>query len=327
MLLALVGIIVLIKYTEKNLLQTIEKEHIVCIQPGASTKSIIRTFNEINLFEPDWLFELYLTYIAKNESKYVNAGCHRIPKNITQLDLVNGLCNGKFVAQRKITIPEGLTYKEIAKRIAKQTTIAERDILNLCQNSEYLNQHGIENNNIDGYLLPDTYNFNFQVSAKEVLDRLIKEGKKIITSENINQAKTLGMSMYEIVILASIVEAETPVASEYASVAGVYHTRLRIGMALQADPTVQYALGSKAKLKKEWMNVNSPYNTYRYRGLPPTPINNPGKAAILATLNPEKHEFLYFVAIGDGSNKHNFAVDFEGHQKNIATYRKNRKNK
>lgn len=131
------------------------------------------------------------------------------------------------------------------------------------------------------------------------------------------------MSRHQVVTLASIVEAETPVLEERPRVAGVYINRLEKGMLLQADPTVQYALNKFSRLTYSDLNYDSPYNTYRYAGLPPSPINSPSKSSIDAVLNYEKHNFIYFVAKGDGSGLHNFARTYEEHLKNVSLYRKN----
>ncbi len=324
----LIGSMIGKSYIEKQLASPVESEHIICIQKGLSTRGIVKLLNEANLMNPEWFYENYLKYIARSEKKFINAGCHHIPKGITKLDMINGLCSSKFVAQKQITFPEGLTYEEIAEIVDKKSNVSKSDFIKLCENKEFLKTRGVDAKNINGFLLPDTYKFDYDISAETIINRLLSAGKQLHSKENIAKANSMGMTMYEILILASIVEAETPVAEEYAKVAGVYHNRLRIGMALQADPTVQYALGNKKKLRREDMDINSPYNTYVYAGLPPTPINNPGKGAIIATLNPAKHDYLYFVAIGDGSGRHNFSVDFKGHQKNIAKYKKNRiKNK
>ena len=151
--------------------------------------------------------------------------------------------------------------------------------------------------NLEGYLLPETYQFERNVNVKQIINKLLNEGEKIWNSDNKDKVLSMGYSQYEILTLASIIEAETPNKIEYKKISGVYHNRLKIGMLLQADPTVQYALGSKKKLRRIDLDFNNPYNTYVYAGLPPGPINNPGKGAILAALNPEKHNFLYFVAI------------------------------
>lgn len=310
---------------KKQLAMPVDAEQIICIQKGLSTRSIVKLMNEADLMKPAWLYEYYVKYLSHSEGKYLNAGCHHIPKGISHLELVDGLCSGKFTAQRQLTFPEGLSYKEISEIASERTNIPYSKFIALCENQQYLKSRGVDAKNAEGYLLPETYKFDFNITAEMIIDRLISASQEIWTQENINKAKAMGLTKHQILTLASIIEAETPVADEYPRVAGAYHNRLRIGMALQADPTVQYALGSKAKLMKEDMTIDSPYNTYVYAGLPPGPINNPGKKAILATLNPEKHDYLYFVAVGDGSGLHNFATDFDGHQKNINTYRKNRR--
>lgn len=319
------AIFVLKEYAEKKLSVLTEKQVMVCIEKGAATANIIRDMNKHGLMEPPVLFEYYLKYLRKTENKFLQAGCHEIPAGISQIELIEGLSSGKFIAQKSITFPEGLSYKEICTVAAQKTGIPREEFIALCESPGYREARGIRAGSIEGYLLPETYSFNFRVSAEEILNRLINEGMNFWSEEKEAAAAALGMTKHEVLTLASIVEAETPVADEYRRVAGVYHNRLRIGMALQADPTVQYALGSKARLLREDMDIKHPYNTYVYPGLPPGPINNPGKGAIEATLNPEEHDLLYFVAVGDGSGRHNFSKNFEGHQANIRIYRQNRR--
>jgi len=152
----------------------------------------------------------------------------------------------------------------------------------------------------------------------------LKHHQDIWTTENEEKLKNSGLSKLELLTIASIVQAETPLESELETVAGLYLNRVKIGMMLQADPTVQFALGDKKRLLYKDLEYDSPYNTYKYAGIPPGPINNPGKAAILATLNPEKHNYLYMVAFGDGSGSHYFAKTVREHNNNVIKYKKAR---
>jgi UPF0755 protein len=147
--------------------------------------------------------------------------------------------------------------------------------------------------------------------------------KRFYTDSLPERQNYLEVSQLDILTLASIVEAEANVDNERPIIAGVYWNRLRKRMRLEADPTVQYALGEEKRLRFKDLNINSPYNTYRHRGLPPGPINNPGKSSIIATLYPDQHGYLYFVATGTGG--HYFAKSYKDHQKNIRQYQRTRR--
>jgi UPF0755 protein len=172
--------------------------------------------------------------------------------------------------------------------------------------------------------LPNTYELYWNTSADELLERLNKEYKKFWTQERINKAEALNFTPVQVSVLASIVEAETKKNDEKPRVAGVYINRLNTNMPLQADPTLVFALRNFAlkRVLKVHMEVDSPYNTYRYTGLPPGPINLPSLSAIDAVLNSEKHNYLYFSAREDFSGYHNFAENFNDHLKNARLYQK-----
>jgi UPF0755 protein len=172
-------------------------------------------------------------------------------------------------------------------------------------------------------LFPDTYEVSFGTgkNEKEIVRTMFNEFRKRITPEMNDEMKNKKITLTELITLASIVEAETRFEPEKETIAGVYYNRLKKGMRLEADPTVQYALpdGPKKRLMFSDLKFKSPYNTYLNRGLPPGPINNPGMSSILAALNPENHNYLYFAARGDGS--HRFAETFGEHKKNAELYR------
>jgi UPF0755 protein len=175
-------------------------------------------------------------------------------------------------------------------------------------------------------LFPDTYNFYYNVTAGQVCDKLLKQFDKVWNDIVSKHKKDLNLNKHQILTLASIIEAETPVAKERPIVAGLYINRLRIGMKLDADPTVRYALKNKKKrLTYRDLKVNSPYNTYVHKGLPPGPICSPGKTAIEAVFNHKKHNYLYFVAKGDGSREHYFTGSYNQHLNNRRRYKYNKK--
>jgi UPF0755 protein len=171
---------------------------------------------------------------------------------------------------------------------------------------------------LEGYLFPDTYEFPKNVTAEQIIDRMLKRFDNVFTDDMKQRAEAINMSTDQIVTLASIIEKEARVPEERPVIAAVYYNRLKKKMLLQADATVQYALGQwKDKVLYEDLKVDSPYNTYKYQGLPIGPISNPGKASLEAAVSPEKVDYLFYVAKSDGSGAHTFTVTYDQFLKEI----------
>ena len=179
--------------------------------------------------------------------------------------------------------------------------------------------------NVEGYLFPDTYTFGSNATAADVVDLMLANFDSRFTPEMRQQAAALGRSIHEVVTVASIVEREAKVPEERPEIAAVYYNRLAQDMILNADPTVQYAVGTPDdwwpnQLTNEQLAVDSPYNTYAVQGLPPGPISNPGLASLQAALQPAQVDYLYFVATNDEAGSHVFTNNYDEHQQNICTY-------
>ena len=301
---------------------TSEEEIIVTFQKNASVSLIVNTLNKENLLKPGWMFKLYLKLYSSALQEKVYPGTYKFSKSNTNLDIVRAIFSGKQRFIVKITYPEGITINDFASITARNLDLDSTEFLNICKDPEILKEYNIKANSAEGYLMPETYNFFWKTPAKEVIIKLLDQHRS--TWESIqNKSNLKNYSKHEILTLASIVEAETPVKAERPLIAGVYLNRLRIGMKLEADPTVHYALKGKKRITFKDLEVNSPYNTYQVKGLPPGPINCPGRVSMEAALNPIKTDFLYFVAVGDGSGRHNFAKNFSQHQVNKTKYKKN----
>jgi UPF0755 protein len=173
---------------------------------------------------------------------------------------------------------------------------------------------------LEGFLFPDTYFFRPDASAAEIVDTLLTLFEQRAGGELANAAKARNMTVYDLVKLASIVEREARDRKESATIAGVYQNRLDIGMKLDADPTIQYALGDWRELTLDDLKLDSPYNTYLNAGLPPTPIASPGQSALDGAAHPEKHDYLYFVAKNDGTGDHAFAKTLDEQEANRVKY-------
>lgn len=283
------------------------------IEKGSGARGIASQLKAKNLISNELVF--LATLKLKGQSATLKAGEYEIPPHATIADIQNQLIEGRVV-QRKFTIPEGRTSFEIV------------GILNA---TEGLSGE-IKNIPTEGTLLPDTYHFTLDEPRIEKINQMQQAMNDVKTELWESRQKDLPFTTWEeAVTLASIVEKETGVAHERKTIAGVFINRLRQGIALQSDPTVIYAitkgahknegkgpLGRRLLLKD--LQINSPYNTYKNAGLPPGPIANPGKDAIEAVLNPEKNDFIYFVA--DGTGGHVFAKTLAEHNKNVAEWRK-----
>ena len=205
---------------------------------------------------------------------------------------------------RRLTIPEGYTVAEIAGVVEHTLGIPRDSLLALSRDTVLVRRYALKGApSLEGFLFPDTYFIESGATAGHVVRVLTQQFHRVFTPAMVRRAEQLGMTPLEAITLASVVEKEAAVASERAVIAQVFHKRLQMGMGLESDPTVKYAMGSgPVNLSLRDIKLDSPYNTYRYRGLPPGPICNPGKAALEAALYPADTDFLYFVANWDGTH-------------------------
>lgn len=241
-------------------------------------------------------------------------------------EILDILTNPSYFQTTRIRILEGLTIKQIAKVAEDRFNIPQKEFITETQNKKYIKELGLEGKikNLEGFLFPDTYIVDINTDAKDLVKILFDEFKKQVL-QNSGMMQKMGAdntNILSVVTLASIIEAETHLKDELEIISGVYHNRLKKNMRLEADPTIQYALpdGPKERLLYEDLKINSPYNTYKITGLPPGPINNPGLDEIKAALNPAKHNYIFFVATGEGG--HNFSETYDQHLKAIKEYRK-----
>lgn len=300
----------------------INKNVVITINKGYSVSKIFDELNNHGYLNPKELY-LIISRMIIPKNKTINQGTIIIPPNTSNYKVFLGLYSGEFVYKKKITMPEGMTIAQYASIFKKTLDIDSVKFVQLANSPQITQKYNIPASTIEGYLFPNTYFIDYGKSEEEIIDFLFKQFEKVWETSYFGKTTPLEMSRHQVVTLASIVEAETPVLEERPRVAGVYINRLEKGMLLQADPTVQYALNKFSRLTYSDLNYDSPYNTYRYAGLPPSPINSPSKSSIDAVLNYEKHNFIYFVAKGDGSGLHNFARTYEEHLKNVSLYRNN----
>ena len=253
----------------------------------------------------------------------VKPGLYTIEPKMNNLQLVRMLRSGQQTPVR-VTFNTVRTQEDLAEKISANLEVSKEQFLELLQDSVYIRKFGFEEETVMSLFIPNTYEFWWNTSAEELFERMHKEYQSFWTEARSQKAHALGLSKEEVSTLASIVQAESQKSDERPRIAGVYLNRLRIGMPLQADPTLVFAAGdfSIKRLTAKQMAIDSPYNTYKYAGLPPGPINLPDINSLDAVLNFEKHNYLYFCAKEDFSGYHSFAVGYEEHLSNARRYQR-----
>ena len=253
--------------------------------------------------------------------KNIKAARFHIPNDISYLDLLDLFIHGPADYLRSIRINDGQTLKWLGAKVKRDLSIDSALFVNLASNKDFIKSLGLNLPTLEGYLFSKRYKIYEKSSPEEAIKIFYKGFHEFFNDSLKERAREIGFTVHQVLTLASIVKGETNFVDEMPRIAGVYHNRLRIGMPLQADPTIQYLLpGGWRRLTYKDLRMESPYNTYRYKGLPPGPINNPGANAIIAVLYPEKNNYLYFVSNGNGSHK--FSKTYSEHLKNVAQYRK-----
>jgi len=262
----------------------------------------------------------------KGYLKNIKAGRYRIAKGMNNNELINSLRSGNLPV--KVSFNNQETIQDLAGRIASQIEADSISLLAVFKDSEFLNSNGFNESNELSPYIPNSYEFFWNTSAQSFRDRMLKEYKRFWTDARKAKAKALGLTPNEVITLASIVHKETAKVDERPRVAGVYLNRIRKRMLLQADPTVIYAIKKetgnfdtiiKRVLYKD-LELDSPYNTYKYAGLPPGPIAMPDITAIDAVLNAENHTYYYFVANVEKFGYHMFAENLSQHNRNKEQY-------
>jgi len=297
------------------------------VEPGETAGDIALRLKRLGLITDAELFR-QLAHYEKADSK-LEAGRYELRANMTMEEIIETLQHGRL-EEIAVTVPEGWRAEQIAEMLAEKVGVDDDEFLTLVQGRhfdyEFLQDRPPEAT-LEGFLFPDTYLLPVHPTALDIIERMLANFDQRFTAEMRQMAEEQEMSVYQVVTLASIVEREAVVAEERPVIAGVFLNRLEEGMNLDSCPTVQYALGYQEDTGQWWKTpltlgeldrVNSPYNTYLHRGLPPGPICNPGLAAIQAVLQPVETDYLYFLAKGDGS--HAFAKTFEEHLQNQQKY-------
>lgn len=286
-------------------------ETVVVINRGAGSGTVAARLAEAGVICHPWLFRIAAR--LQGLDKHLKAGEYQFFPGVSMAQVLAQMARGE-VLYRRLTLPEGLTTVQM---------------LDIIRDNEYLSGE-ISLSPEEGTLLPETYSFLRGDSRDSIIRHAEDAMRKVLdeawgSRDGLVPVKNAG----ELLILASIIEKETGVPEERGLVASVFVNRLRKGMRLQTDPTVIYALtGGRAELgralTRKDLELDNPYNTYKYYGLPPAPICNPGKASLHAAAHPELTDYLYFVASGNGG--HNFAASLDQHNRNVSSWKRRRKN-
>jgi len=296
-----------------------EPEQFVEIPPGSGTAAIARRLADAGVVTDVNTFRLALW--VTGQGRRLQAGEYRFDHPLSARQVAEKIGRGE-VYVHPITFREGLTIKQMAELYESRGFGPAKDFVEAAKNVALVQAIDPAAKDLEGYLFPDTYALPRRATADQLVARMVASFTKALTPDLIEKATANGQSVRQLVTLASIVEKETGKAEERPMVAAVYANRLKIGMGLQCDPTVIYALERAGRfngnLTREDLQFDSPYNTYRYAGLPPGPIAAPGRASLEAAADPAPVPYLYFVSRNDGS--HAFASTLDEHNRNVQQY-------
>jgi UPF0755 protein len=263
----------------------------------------------------DWLAR------KKNYPNHVNPGRYRLRDKMNNNRLINMLRSGRQEPVR-LVFNNIRVLERLAGVVSRQIEADSASISDLLKDEEFLASLGLSRESVTGIFLPNTYEVYWNTSAEQFIRRMLREYERFWDRERRARAESIGLSPPEVMTLASIVDEETMIDDEKPVIAGVYMNRLNRGIRLQADPTVKFANGdmNMQRVLKVHLEKDSPYNTYRYAGLPPGPIRVPSVSAVEAVLNYQRHDYLYFCARDDFSGYHVFARTLDQHNKNARSY-------
>jgi UPF0755 protein len=295
-----------------------QAEQYVDVPPGLSSSAIGQRLVDAGVVESTTVFRAALRLSARGSLK---AGEYRFDRPMTALEVIDMVARGDAFA-RRITFPEGLTMREMAASYEARGFGPARDFLEAAGDQSLIDDLDPQATDLEGYLFPDTYALPRRTAASRLIAQMVNRFRASYTDDIRRRAEARQLTTRQVVTLAALIEKETGAGDERPLVAAVYTNRLKIGMGLQADPTVVYALQKAGRydgnIRREDLSIDSPYNTYKYSGLPPGPIASPGKASLEAAVSPADVPYLYFVSRNDGT--HAFAATLDEHNANVRKF-------
>lgn len=304
-----------------------KKEILVEIPNGSTLTDVADILEQNQLIKNKVLFKV-IEKVKPNKNG-VKAGTYLLSQSYSNSEILDILTDGKTHNDgTKVTIPEGLTHKEVIKILTENNLGNAKEYEELINNpkefySDFSFLKASDIKNLEGFLYPDTYYFDKESTEKEILSAMLKRFEQVYTDKFKEKQKEMDLTLQQVVNLASIIEKEAVLDEDRAMIASVFYNRLKIGMPIQSDATLQYAFDErKERVMYADLKIDSPYNSYLNKGLPPTPICSPGVKSIEAALYPAHTDYLYFVATVDGKN--NYSKTYKEHLKHVENYRKER---
>lgn len=315
------GIDIYRKAFKANIFTKNKKEYYLCIPTGSSYDEVLGLLYDRNLVKNRKTFEWSAERM--NYRKHIHPGRYKLKNRMTNHKLIVMLRSG-LQEPVILTFNKTRTLEKLAGKVSKKIEAEKSEILDLLNNTEYIEQLGFNEHTIKGLFIPNTYEFYWNTSAEQFIERMLSEYNLFWNKKRRGKAEQMNFTVNEAVTLASIVGEETSKEEEMPRIAGVYFNRLAKGIRLQADPTVKYAIGDFTirRVLSKHLRTDSPYNTYRHSGLPPGPITIPSISSIEAVLNYENHNYLYFCAKEDFSGYHYFSKSLTQHNKYARLYQK-----
>lgn len=281
----------------------------IYVDSGEKYYQVVRKLKDRKIVKSPWFFSKIAIIVGLDRK--VIPGRYDFGKRVSNFQVMRKLWRGE-IAYMSLTIPEGYNLKQIGTLLNQRCGTSREVFDSLVRDSLYLAGLGVEAGFGEGYLFPETYRFEWGISAPEAIKTMVAQLQSRIDRAMLTRADSMGYSLHELLTMASIIESEGLAHEEFETIASVYRNRYEIGMKLQADPTVIYGMGGidRDLLIKDYQ-FPSLYNTYLHEGLPPTPICSPGAEAIHAALYPDSTDYLYFVA--DGNGRHIFNKTYQQH--------------
>jgi UPF0755 protein len=283
----------------------------VTIPRGASMRAAADSLAKAGVVRFGPAFRVYAT--ARGHDRAIKAGTYQLRRNENWNAVIDALRAGKGIL-RVVTIPEGFSLFQIEPLLASRLAQSLDSVQAATRDTALLRRLDVPTKTLEGYLFPDTYTFADGTTARAAVETMVRRFEQVWKPEWTARLDSIHLSRHDVMALAAIIEKEARLAPERPVISAVYLNRLKSGMLLQADPTVQYALGRHVtRVLYKDLTIDSPFNTYKYKGLPPGPIASPGRPSIEAALYPANVPYQFFVAYPDGH--HEFRVNFSGHSR------------
>jgi len=294
---------------------------VIEIKPGSSFARIAQQLADSGIVSDAGRFILLARW--RQTASQVHAGQYQFESTARPDEILDRLVAGD-IRKFQTTIPEGFNLRDIAARLGNTGIGSAEEFLALCYDAEFLKELAIEATSLEGYLFPETYTYTASTAPRQLLKTMVAQLQTQLTPELLASAATVNLDRHQLLTMASIIEKEAGNVTEMPVISSVFHNRLRLGIPLQADPTVIYGIADfNGNLTKNDLLTATPYNTYTTKGLPPGPIASPGREAIAAVLNPAPEPYLYFVARNDGS--HYFSATLAEHNRAVERFQKQKK--